>query len=172
MGTTANNGWPYPESTDFVADGATAIENLADAIDGAVGLVCSLSRTTGDLWPTGTGSYVNFGAADVVFDGPGWHDPSGNPSRITPTVEGYYLFTFGGQWFTTASGNYQVSLAKNGSSLHDMIQTSAYYPSMLGSGIRYMNGTTDYVQLLVYHDAGTTKQFRWAQLGAVLIKEA
>ena len=33
MGTTANNGWPYPESTDFVADGATAIENLADAID-------------------------------------------------------------------------------------------------------------------------------------------
>lgn len=33
MGTTPNNGWPYPESTDFVADGATAIENLADAID-------------------------------------------------------------------------------------------------------------------------------------------
>jgi len=33
MGTTTNNGWPYPESTDYVADGATAIENLADAID-------------------------------------------------------------------------------------------------------------------------------------------
>ena len=33
MGTTSNNSWPYPESSDFVADGATAIENLADAID-------------------------------------------------------------------------------------------------------------------------------------------
>jgi hypothetical protein len=33
MGTTANFSWPYPESTDYVADGATAIENLADAID-------------------------------------------------------------------------------------------------------------------------------------------
>lgn len=37
MGTTANRGWPYPESSDFVADGATAIENLADAIDASLG---------------------------------------------------------------------------------------------------------------------------------------
>jgi hypothetical protein len=37
MGTTSNRSWPYPESTDFVADGATAIENLADAIDGSIG---------------------------------------------------------------------------------------------------------------------------------------
>jgi hypothetical protein len=33
MGTTSNYSLPYPESTDYVADGATAIENLADAID-------------------------------------------------------------------------------------------------------------------------------------------
>lgn len=33
MGTTANYSWPYPESSDYVADGATAIENLADAAD-------------------------------------------------------------------------------------------------------------------------------------------
>lgn len=35
-GTTANFSWPYPQSTDYVADGATAIENLADAIDTTV----------------------------------------------------------------------------------------------------------------------------------------
>jgi hypothetical protein len=28
MGNTANNNWPYPESTDLVKDGATAIEAL------------------------------------------------------------------------------------------------------------------------------------------------
>ncbi len=37
MGTTSNRSWPYPESSDYVADGATAIENLADAIDGSIG---------------------------------------------------------------------------------------------------------------------------------------
>lgn len=36
MGTTSNYSWPYPESSDYVADGATAIENLADAIDTTV----------------------------------------------------------------------------------------------------------------------------------------
>jgi hypothetical protein len=44
MGTTANNSWPYPESSDYVADGATAIENLADAIDSGLGDVGLLSR--------------------------------------------------------------------------------------------------------------------------------
>jgi len=37
MGTTSNYSWPYPESSDYVADGATAIENLADAVDTTVG---------------------------------------------------------------------------------------------------------------------------------------
>jgi len=33
MGTTSNYSWPYPESTDPVADGATDIQALADAAD-------------------------------------------------------------------------------------------------------------------------------------------
>jgi hypothetical protein len=41
MGNTANNNWPYPESTDLVKDGATAIENLADAIDTTLGVYSS-----------------------------------------------------------------------------------------------------------------------------------
>lgn len=36
MGTTPNYSWPYPESSDYVADGATAIENLADAADASL----------------------------------------------------------------------------------------------------------------------------------------
>ena len=38
MGNTVNNNWPYPESSDLVKDGATAIENLADAIDTTLGV--------------------------------------------------------------------------------------------------------------------------------------
>lgn len=46
-GTTSNRSWPYPESSDFVADGATAIENLADAIDGSIGRGVSYVQTVG-----------------------------------------------------------------------------------------------------------------------------
>ena len=35
--TTPNNSWPVPTSTDYVKDGATAIESLGDAIDASVG---------------------------------------------------------------------------------------------------------------------------------------
>jgi len=34
--TTPNYGWPVPTSTDYVKDGATAIEALGDAIDSTV----------------------------------------------------------------------------------------------------------------------------------------
>jgi hypothetical protein len=34
--TTPNYGWPVPTSTDYVKDGATAIEALGDAIDASV----------------------------------------------------------------------------------------------------------------------------------------
>jgi hypothetical protein len=35
--TTPNNGWAVPTSTDYVAQGAVAIETLGDAIDASVG---------------------------------------------------------------------------------------------------------------------------------------
>jgi len=35
--TTPNYGWPVPTSTDYVKDGATAIEALGDAIDTTLG---------------------------------------------------------------------------------------------------------------------------------------
>jgi hypothetical protein len=46
--TTPNYGWPVPTSTDFVKDGATAIEALGDAIDATVfALPSGLSFITG-----------------------------------------------------------------------------------------------------------------------------
>lgn len=45
MGTTTNMAIPYPESSDFVADGATAMENLADQVDAKSGLVFISTKT-------------------------------------------------------------------------------------------------------------------------------
>jgi hypothetical protein len=49
--TTPNYGWPVPTSTDYVKDGATAIEALGDAIDATVfalptGGLTKISNTT------------------------------------------------------------------------------------------------------------------------------
>ena len=51
--TTPNYGWPVPTSTDYVKDGATAIEALGDAIDatvfglGSAGLTLIKTQTIG-----------------------------------------------------------------------------------------------------------------------------
>lgn len=103
MGTTANYSWPYPESTDFVADGATAMENLADAADATVhtlsGTVATLAqnnlqflgwsgRTSGSGFPsTGSGSGL-------------W--PGNTPSvGVTLTAGETYLAWFACSWTNT-----------------------------------------------------------------------
>jgi hypothetical protein len=55
--TTPNYGWPVPTSTDYVKDGATAIEALGDAIDATVfslgsGLTLVKSQTIGSAVST------------------------------------------------------------------------------------------------------------------------
>lgn len=61
-GTTTNNGWTYPTSTDYVKDGATAIQTLATGIDTSTGkgLIAWQAYT-----PTISG--VTIGNATVTF---------------------------------------------------------------------------------------------------------
>jgi hypothetical protein len=47
MGTTNTMGIPYPESTDAVANGATAMQSLAETVDAKTGLVLVKSVTVG-----------------------------------------------------------------------------------------------------------------------------
>lgn len=60
--TTPINGWPVPTSTDFVKDGATAIESLGDAIDTSVGsgLLAwqTWAPTLAGGWANGNGTYT------------------------------------------------------------------------------------------------------------------
>lgn len=68
--TTPNYGWPVPTSTDFVKDGATAIEALGDAIDATVfglpsgGLTLvttvALSSTSTTVTNCFTSTYTNY----------------------------------------------------------------------------------------------------------------
>lgn len=49
MATTPEHGWPTPDNTDRVADGASAIRALGDAIDGALPFIYTYAGTVGTL---------------------------------------------------------------------------------------------------------------------------
>jgi len=61
-GTTTNNGWDYPTSTDYVKDGATAIQTLATDIDTSVGTGLlawqSWAPTLSGGWLNGNGTWT------------------------------------------------------------------------------------------------------------------
>lgn len=66
--STSNYAWPYPTSSDLVRDGATAIGNLASAIDSFIGGSSALSKlfniaanqlVTTSATTTSVGSFVN-----------------------------------------------------------------------------------------------------------------
>jgi hypothetical protein len=124
-GTTPNYSWPYPESSDFVADGATAIENLADAADATVntlaGTVASLATnnleflakntTTGSAYPsTGSGSGL-------------W--PGNTPAvNVTLTAGESYLAWFACGWTNTAANVILHRVYDSGTAVnHDIFQS-------------------------------------------------
>lgn len=65
MGTTSNFGFPFPEDTDLVRDGAQAIEDLADAVDG---VVANGFRFVGQVTFTADGTFLRddpLGTGDI-----------------------------------------------------------------------------------------------------------
>jgi hypothetical protein len=68
--TTPNYGWPVPTSTDFVKDGAQAIEDLGDAIDATVfGLPSGgLSLVSATTIGTAVASVTVTGAFSATYD--------------------------------------------------------------------------------------------------------
>ena len=87
-GTTTNNGWDYPTSTDLLKDGALAIQTLATDIDTSVGtgLLAWTSYT-----PTFTNLTLNNGTIDFKY------------VQIGKTVHVRGLLTWGSTTSATAS---------------------------------------------------------------------
>lgn len=89
-------------------------------------------------------------------------------SRFTPTVAGYYQLNFGIQIpYANTNAAINASLTKNGFA---MISGSAstggnsLYPDSAGSGLVYLNGSTDYAEVVIYgSQAGTTFNIQTGQ---------
>jgi hypothetical protein len=85
--TTPNNGWSVPTSSDYVAQGAVAIETLGDAIDASVG--------TGLLtWTNYTPTWTNLTLGNGTL--------TAKYAKLGKTVYFYVKFVMGS---TSAVGN-------------------------------------------------------------------
>jgi hypothetical protein len=111
MGTTSNYSWPYPESTDPVADGATDIQALADAADttGRAIQLATIQRfadsTARDTALSGIeveGMFAFLQDTDVLtyWDGSAWQEFSTGPDVFA--VE--YLVVGGGGGCSLGAG--------------------------------------------------------------------
>lgn len=143
-GTTTNNGWDYPTSTDYVKDGATAIQTLATDIDTSTGkgLIAwqSYAPTLANGWAAGNGTF------------------SAAYCQIGKTVHVRVGFTFGST--TTKSANQlRITLPVNANTNAITATSSGFnYAVCAGSGLTptYVTiGGADYVSFNIPNAAGT-----------------
>ena len=108
--TTPLNGWPVPTSTDYVKDGAVAIETLGDAIDTSVGSGLLAWQT----WaPTLSGGWAN---GNGVWDA--------KYAQIGKIIHWRATFTVGTT--TTKGGNMTLSLPVTAAAANSPVSTSGF----------------------------------------------
>jgi len=182
--TTPNYGWPVPTSTDYVKDGAAAIEALGDAIDatvfglptGALTLIKNQTIGTTVSSVTITGAFsATYDAYKVVISG-GLASGSSNFNLVFgATTTGYvwgsiynnYGASVVGGGSTTASN---IDLIGNGTTAQlnfnvDVVnpflakptQVNGFFidPSNSGSTRGYLNNTTSYTDFKITPGSGT-----------------
>lgn len=160
--TTPNNGWAVPTSTDYVKDGATAIETLGDAIDTSIG--------TGLLaWQAYT----------PVLSGTGWAIGNGTRSgyycQLGKIVHFQIRIVFGSTSTFGAAARPELTLpvtADSASANIDFVTNVAYFDN--SASVRYLGGcdfTSTTVDLFSWGSAGayvnssgtvSTVPFTWA----------
>jgi len=128
-GTTTNNGWTYPTSTDYVYQGASAIQTLASGIDTSVG--------------TGLLAWQSWSPA---FSG-GWANGNGTWTatyvKIGKTVHWRAFFVLGS---TTTKGT---------SMLVSLPVTAAYVNSTVSSSCLLVTGSSRYAGVVIPNTTGT-----------------
>ena len=92
-----------------------------------------------------------------LFDTDSAYDTS--TYKFTPQVAGYYFFYANVRWqgSTNSATRLNLDITKNGSSFVNSRNSNSDYATTNGTGVCYLNGSTDYVQLESYHNfAGST----------------
>jgi len=145
-------------SGDTITVPAGATINLSAATQTGVGganTPAFLASSTGEVAvANSTETLINNYSVEILDT-----DGCFSSSRFTPTTAGYY-FIFGtvGSYPTWTALNYNVMLKKNGTTF---VYTSNYieaYPQEQASGIVYLDGSSDYVEVYCSQNSGSSRQ--------------
>lgn len=123
--------------------------------------MCKLRQTTTQSIPNTTFTAINWQTEDT--DPFNWHNPT-NPTRITPTYPGTYRGWHSVGFSGSTVGTYRLSYVQR-TSTGPVTTTRARRDQKVspnGYTIRtagvpfyiYMNGTTDYLEVITYQDSG------------------
>lgn len=159
-------GFPYPPATDPVAQGAAAIQALAEAIEAklatarTVHVVRSTPYTTG---PGGIGpasNYIPFDSARFdrrpAGDAPMW--AAASPNRVTIPQAGVYVFFAQVLWDASVTGVREIQIHKNRTAVlaSQSSLASQFFnnqPHSFTQGMEYLVAA-DYLELVLGQTAG------------------
>lgn len=149
MGTTPL-GFPYPESTDFVTDGAQAIEDLALAIDSNLG-----------AWTTYTPALQSSGTNPILGTG---STATGKYIKINKFVFGWFDVRFGTSGVNIGTGSYNITKPVNSAKT-----THNFWDYHIGTG-QYQDASTGNAYMLeIVHSSATQFGFYyWSTFNGAL----
>ena len=160
-----------PAETGTVLTSASSIpaNNLTGSFVQNSGPAFAAKLTVGQVLTHNTTALVAFDddSNDGMFDSDNCYDTT--TGRFTPTVAGYYMLGAHTNLSGTQANDLYFSLAlrknaSNASRYFVEIIDAPYLPyySLSVSGMYYLNGTTDYVQVLIYgydYDIGANMSY-------------
>ena len=157
--------YPNPVSLDRVWRGDRFFEEFYAP---SIGWVPTIARPwllmTGFWSLTSSAAFVLLGATasypySEVSDRNAWRDPSVNPTRITPDIQGFYKITVSMTWGGNGSDQRILQIRKNGSIAATSRESSPISSALAGVTVSYtvvMNGSTDYFDILEFQNSGST----------------
>jgi hypothetical protein len=139
--------------------------NLADTYDftgtvtGAGGVMTPsfLAYRSGSTQSISSGAAVKVQLNSELYDTDNAFDNSTN-YRFTPQVAGKYFFHASSRYDTDSDFDTpELQIRKNGSQYSDVTYRNLYYEVMHITGVADMNGSTDYLELFVYQNTGSSQ---------------
>lgn len=156
---STTSGIVYPSASDDV-DVPGDMQAMANSIEPYIAIpLVRLILPANQSIPTGTDTPASFGANSEIVDTHNFHSTTVNPSRVTPTMPGWYLCQGSPVWNANTTGQRVHFMAKNGVGYAPSVrwhfalvnQTTALPGSQ---AILSANGTTDYFEFFVNQASG------------------
>jgi hypothetical protein len=143
--------WQYYELYDVTNPGGAKTAGWYPTSGAVFAASASRSAASGTVYAVGAAGFTYTELTDTL----GWRDPSSNPDRINPNVEGLYRATVSVQYAASGVGNRFGALQRNGSDLVMYQGAGVNLRNFSMAAGRYMNGSTDYFNVAtVQQDSG------------------